>query len=359
VLKVHDNEVKDVIIIGAGPAGTAAAREIKNSGYSVVLIDKETFPRKKTCAGVLPPRIYSELDIPNEICERKLFGYRLYSPSGKIVESTFTRRRLIVERSRFDEFLVERLHQKVLHLNVVNLNLHNDCIEVVGKNRSYRGKIAVGADGVNSIVRKSCEISLNTIAIAAQFDVLLPKDVITNRIGNWFEVYYFIPFGYGWISPLKDKLKVGIGGVSQDLMKNTKESLYKFMEHPIVKTKIKDGKIENFELHRIPMSGPLDQLVAERRILVGDAGGFVYPGTGEGVYYAIKSGRLAGGVIVEALDKQRFDQQFLGESYNKKLEANGLFSLREVDFVKKVLSSSENIEKYIRKLQKFTNRSNL
>ncbi len=354
VQNVKDTEIVDVIIVGAGPAGTAVAKEIKKSDFSFILIDKSTFPRKKVCAGVLPPRIYSEMNIPNELLERELLGYRLYSPSGRMFESTFTKPGLIVDRSRFDEYLIKKLEKKILKLNVINLRFHDRYLEVIGKNNSYKAKFVVGADGVNSIVRKSIGISLNTVAIAAQFEISLSQDEITNRIGNWFEVYYLIPFGYGWISPLKNKLKVGIGSISQELMKNTKESLYKFMNHPLLKTKIKDGKIQNFELHKIPMSGPLQQLVADRTILAGDAGGFVYPGTGEGIYYAIKSGRLAGEVVIDALAKQRFDQQFLGQLFNEKLENNGLLSLRKVDFMKNVLSSSENIEKYIMKLQKFS-----
>ena len=102
------------------------------------------------------------------------------------------------------------------------------------------------------------------------------------------------------------------------------------------------------------MAGPQKQLTADRTILVGDAGGFVFPGTGEGIYYAIKSGRLAGEVVIQAFDEQRSDREYLEKLYNEKLRANGLLSLRDVDFIENVLSSSENVEKYLRKLQRFS-----
>jgi geranylgeranyl reductase family protein len=349
---VESKEIYDVAIIGAGPAGISVAKAIKDSGYSMIIIDKESFPRKKPCAGVLPPRIYSELDIPPELQERELNGYRLYSPSGMVVESTFPKPGLIVDRTRFDEFLLKRLGQSVKRLQITKLIKHQNYIEVDGKNDSILAKIVVGADGINSIVRKESNISIGTVAMAAQYEVSLNQKEIDIKIGNWFEVYYTIPFGYGWLSPLRDKVKVGVGGISEELKKNPKQFLSKFMEHPEVKKKIENSEITNFELHRIPMSGPLNQLTAERTILVGDAGGFVYPGTGEGVYYAIKSGRLAGEVIIEALKKQRFDHHFLNQLYNEKLEVNGLFSLRDVDFVDRVLASADKAEKYLRKLKK-------
>jgi geranylgeranyl reductase family protein len=352
---VDPNDIYAVVIVGAGPAGTAAAKIIKEAGYSLLLIDKAQFPRNKPCAGVLPPRIYSEVEIPIEIHERELNGYRLFGPSGEMVESAFTKSGLIVNRTRFDEFLLKRLDHPVEKMQISGLVNHNDNIEVTGKTKSYRAKIVVGADGVNSIIRKATGLSSGTIAMAAQYEVILPKAEIDNRIGNWFEVYYTIPFGYGWLSPLRDSIKVGVGGISEELKKNPKQFLNNFIGNPVVKKKIGDGKVENFELHRIPMSGPVSQLTNERVILVGDAGGFVYPGTGEGIYYAIKSGRLAGEVIIQALEEQRFDQPFLEQLYNEKLEANGLFSLREVNFIEEVLSSTENTERYIRKLQKLSN----
>jgi geranylgeranyl reductase family protein len=351
---VVDTKIYDVLIVGAGPAGTAVANAIKDSELSFILIDKESFPRKKPCAGVLPPRIYSELDIPKEIRERELNGYRLFSPSGTVVESIFPKPGLFVNRERFDEFLVKSLGLEITQERASKLVEHPEYIEVIGNSNSYKTKIVIGADGVNSIVRKNAGISLETVATAAQYEITIPEYEIENRIGNWFEVHYTIPYGYGWISPLKNTVKVGVGGVSPDLMKNTKKYLDEFLVQPQIKDKIGNGKINNFELHRIPMSGPLDQLVANRQILVGDAGGFVYPGTGEGIYYAIKSGRLAGEVIVKALHEQRFDQQFLEKLYTKELKANGLLSLRDVDFVERVLSNSENVERYLLRLKKLT-----
>jgi geranylgeranyl reductase family protein len=347
--------IYDVAIVGAGPAGASAAYHLEKLGYNIALIDKAEFPRSKPCAGVLPPRIYSELEIPDNVKERDLDGYRIYSPSGSMLESAFSSKGLIVRRDKFDHFLIERLNADVINLKVSNLVKHKDSIELFDDKSSILAKIVVGADGVNSLVRKLSGISdSKDVAFAIQYEISLSKEKIDANIGNWFEVYYTIPWGYGWISPLHDTIKIGIGGTSEDFKRYNKRTLEEFLKHKIINQKISDGEIQGVEAHRIPMNGPLNTLTAERTILVGDAGGFVFPGTGEGIYYAIKSGRIAAEVIHEASRAERFDSESLDGLYSKKLEKNGLTSLREVDFVENVLSDPDKAEKYVKRLRKLS-----
>ena len=116
---------------------------------------------------------------------------------------------------------------------------------------------------------------------------------------------------------------------------------------PPVREKVVGALIEGQEGHQIHMSGPLDRLTGNRALLAGDAGGFVYPGTGEGVYYAVKTGRIAGEVISRALD----GSLDLDSIYTEELEKAGMLALREVNFVEKNLSSSENAERYVKRLR--------
>jgi flavin-dependent dehydrogenase len=126
---LKNSKIYDVVIIGAGPAGTAVAKTLLESKLSLIIIDKAKFPRNKPCAGVLPPRIYSELDIPETIQERPLEGYRLYAPSGAIVESNFPKPGLIVNRAPFDEFLVNKLGVKITQDHISDLRKNDDYIE--------------------------------------------------------------------------------------------------------------------------------------------------------------------------------------------------------------------------------------
>jgi geranylgeranyl reductase family protein len=350
--------IYDVAIVGAGPAGASAAYTLDNTDYNIVLIDKEEFPRSKPCAGVLPPRIFSELQIPEYIVERPLDGYRLISPSGMVVESHFPKPGIIVRRGSFDNFLVDRLGCKLTKMRILNSEVKNDFVLLKGKGGSIQAKMVVAADGANSLLRKVVfeddEDSADSTdsAMAMQYEISLPNQSINEHIGNWFEVYYTFSQGYGWISPLSDAIKVGVGGVSLRFKKDTKKILDDFLEKEEIKKKIAGGKIVKTEAHHIPMKGPCNELAWNRMVFCGDAGGFVFPGTGEGVFYAIKSGRIAAEIIKEAFDEQKCDSHFLQTKYTDKLEKNGLISLRDVDFIENVLSSPENAEQYLRRLKK-------
>jgi geranylgeranyl reductase family protein len=340
----------DVIIIGAGPAGTSVARALQDTDLSILLLDKSEFPRPKSCGGVLPPRIYSELEIPDELQERPLEGYRIFSGSGRKVESKFPKPGLMVNRLKFDEFLVKSLNMEVEKAQISDLKITSEYIEATGKNDSYRAKIVVGADGINSVVRKHCGFELESVATTAQYEFSVPREVIDEQIGNWFEVYYIIPNGYAWIVPLKESVKIGMGSISPDFKKNPKKALDEFLTDPLVKNKILNCSQLDFQVYRVPMGGPLETLAADRTLLIGDAGGFVYPGTGEGVYYGVKSGRVAGETIKELIETGKFDLGSINNIYIPKLTANGLLSLRDSEFLKNTLASPESIEKYIKKL---------
>lgn len=341
----------DVIIIGAGPAGTAVATKIQNTDLSCLLIDKKEFPRAKSCGGVLPPRIYSELEIPEHLKQRDLDGYRLFAYSGLKVESRFPKPGLIVDRTTFDEFLVKNLKIKLTKAQISGLNITSDYVEVLGKNDTFRAKIVVGADGVNSVVRKACNINLETMATTAQYEFSVPQETIDELIGNWFEVYYIIPNGYGWLVPLKDRVKVGMGSISPEFKNDPRAQLDKFLTHPIVAEKIKDSELKNFEVYRVPMGGPSNRLAGDRTLLVGDAGGFVYPGTGEGVYYGIKSGRVAAETLIEVFVTGQFTQEALNKLYTHNLTTNGLLALRDTNFLREQLATPETAERYVNKLR--------
>ncbi len=341
----------DVVIIGAGPAGASAAKYFEEVDRSYIIVDKEQFPRNKPCAGVLSPKINSILKIPKEICERPLTGYRIFSPLGTMVESSFPEAGSIVRRDLFDNFLVQSLKNKPANVNINEISEKNECLEVHGKDWKCKSRFIIGADGANSMVKKHLKIPSKQIAIAAQYEVSLPQKVIDKQIGNWFEIYYTLKYGYGWISPMKSSLKVGVGILSDHLDGNIFQILDKFIKYPIIKEKISNGKIVRKEAHIIPMSGPLDKLAGKRTTLTGDAGGFVYPGTGEGIYYAIKTGRIAAQIIDRSLNNNDFASDSLEENYLFELEKNGLLSLRNIDFIGKYLTYPKKTEKYVKRLK--------
>jgi geranylgeranyl reductase family protein len=341
----------DVVIIGAGPAGSSAAKVLEEKGYNLLIVDKELFPRNKPCAGVLSPKISSLVDVPEYIRERPLDGYRVFSPSGVTIESSFPQKGSIVDRGVFDDYLVGFLKKPPTQVEVKEITEKNHCLEVKGEDWRCEASCIIGADGANSVVRKYCSIPRKRVALAAQYVIKLHPDIIDRRVGNWFEVYYTLNYGYGWISPMKNYLKVGVGIISDYLKGSIWQVLDKFMMQPNIKKRSQEGKIVRREMHVIPTSGPLDKLTGKQAILVGDAGGFVFPGTGEGIFYAIKTGRIAASILDQAIANYDLDAESLEKRYVDELNRNGLLGLRDVDFMERFLANSESIERYVRRLR--------
>ncbi|MCK5396632.1 MAG: geranylgeranyl reductase family protein [Thermoplasmata archaeon] len=344
--------IHDIAIIGAGPAGAMAASKLDELGVDYILLDKAEFPRNKPCAGVLSPKIHSLVQIPEEVIDRKLVGYRVHGPPDAIVESKFPEPGCIVQRSIFDNYLIERLKTKPVINQASEIKDEGEHYLIKGRTEDIKARFIIGADGTGSIARKFIGSKSSKIAISAQYEFSLDEEKVSQRVGNWFEVFYLMEYGYGWLSPMKDGMKIGIG-ILADKKPDIWGMLDKFLDNSLISPKIHQATLINKEAHSIPMSGPLDTLSSGRILLTGDAGGFVYPGTGEGIYYAMKSGQIAAELAYENLA----NQTNLDDEYNKRLEAAGLLSLRDADFIEKNLASPEHAEKYVKRLKFLASRS--
>ena len=346
--------IHDFAIIGAGPAGAMAARKLEKLGADYILLDKAEFPRNKPCAGVLSPKINSLIEIPEEIIERPLTGYRIFGPSGMVVESEFPDKGCIVKRENFDEFLIKASGSQPVKNHITEIVEEGNYYELRGRDGNLQARYVIGADGAASAARKTCGSQIGKVAISAQYEFSLDEERVSERIGNWFEVFYLMEYGYGWLSPMKDGMKVGIG-----ILAEKKPDIWgmveRFLDHPLIGPKIDDAKLMNKEAHSIPMSGPTEVLASGKILLAGDAGGFVYPGTGEGIYYAMGSGEIAAEVAHRHMASQ--GNLVLEDEYNRELEAAGLLALRDIDFIEDNLSSSENAEKYVKRLKFMADRS--
>jgi geranylgeranyl reductase family protein len=334
----------EVCVLGAGPAGASAAAELERLGIDYVLIDKAQFPRSKPCGGVLPWRVVEELRLPQEVVERPLKGYRIFSPSLEKVESRFPSQGAAVRRSTFDAFLLRSLRQEPRQAKVTSVKEGDDYVELIAGERRVRARYLIAADGANSVARRSLGIAYGKLALACQYHVALPGEVIAERIGEWFEVYYFFSYGYGWLTPLRSAVKVGIGGLGSAF---SRRALDAFIKTSPIAEKLAGGKIVRYEAHRIPMQGPSPTLATKRVLFAGDAGGFVFPGTGEGIYYAIKSGKAAAQAVAKAMQGEP-----LTEAYKRETHKAGLLSLREVNFLEDTLASPHEAERYVRRLKK-------
>lgn len=283
----------DVAVVGAGPAGSFLAYLLAKEKFKVILIDKEKFPREKICAGGLTAKVFNLLpfDIsplkPQQISKICL----VYKMKKQFIRTYRQPLVYTINRAEFDNFLAQKAQKAGAYF------LQNHRLEkIINKNGVYHlqtkkklinAKIVVGADGANSIVSPLVGFRPDTIDLGLQFNVPLRADkekFHQKIIMSWGS----IPKGYAWVFPKKDSLAVGVGG-PKNLGKKLKIYLDSWLDYLEIKN-------ENLKLtgHLIPHRlRKKSHLFKDNIVLIGDAGGLNDSLTGEGIFYALKSAKIA------------------------------------------------------------------
>ena len=285
----------DVIVVGAGPAGSTTARECASRGLSVLMLDKAEFPRDKPCGGAVTPRAAELLPFDiKPVVERVVFGMHLSVRHSK----GFTRRSprevtYLTQRLHLDSFLLDRaldagatLRQRAPVREVERYSSH---VVVRTADETFEGRALVAADGANGSTARLAGMDPALIhGIALEGNVTprgpFPKeweDVLGLDVGS-------IPGGYGWIFPKGDHLNIGLGG-----WKYVGPSLRERLEELARFYGFDAADLWGLRGHHLPIRRQTSPLVDGNLLLVGDAGGLLDPLTGEGIYAAIWSGRTA------------------------------------------------------------------
>ncbi|OGN72247.1 MAG: hypothetical protein A2X25_00870 [Chloroflexi bacterium GWB2_49_20] len=293
----------DVIVVGAGPAGSSAARQCAQNGLKTLLLDKSNFPREKLCGGAVSENALSQLDfeLPSELMERDIYGARVHFGESVIEIRKEYRIAVLVSRYKFDHFLLIKAQEagvKVIEgARVTAIKLASKYAEVVTDNTKYQCRIVIGCDGFNSKVAQYVRRRDRPIEYGNCLEVFIQAEdsKINQYIKDAIEIHLGgIRYGYGWVFPHKEYFSVGIGGNAYYL-KEPKDTMKKFL-------KLTRFDIEsNIQGHPIPAGGVHRKIIADRIILAGDAAGFVDSFIGEGIAYAIQSGHLAAITAASAL----------------------------------------------------------
>lgn len=319
-------QIFDVIVVGAGPAGSMAARRCTEQGLTTILIEKERIPRPKLCAGAVSLKAIRLIPrgIPSHLNEESIQGFRFFSPKLRSIEiASQEPLAMSVSRDRFDAFLVSLAVDCgcTFRDSDALVDVKTQKQEVICRLKSgslVRSQMIIGADGVAGIVAAKTAIRNNwekdQIGLCLETRIPVTMDDL-RRIGKVFELYLIdIPLGYGWVLPKRSSISLGIGGCLAYL-KKPQELLVSFIQ-TVSKLKGLKLKFSNFGAHLVPAGGFERKLFSERTILAGDAAGFVDPLSGEGIYYAMKSGLLAADACKKALDQGDTSPSFLSRHYS-------------------------------------------
>jgi geranylgeranyl reductase len=303
----------DVAVIGGGPSGAVAAAELAKAGLSTILIERN-LSNIKPCGGAIPLGLIEEFSIPDQLVEKKLSRMSVRSPRGHTISMRMPNGYVgMVRREIFDRYLrqeavkagalvTEALVKKIdRSVDRFKIHLSRDLPPVEA---SY----VIGADGANSKTADELGFppnDLKVIAMQQRFhycDALKPYE---DLVEIWFDGEVSPDF-YGWIFPKTDHIAIGTG--TEEHRHNIKQLQHRFIE--------KIGITEKpylDEAAKIPMK-PRRSFSQERAILVGDAAGLVTPANGEGIFFAMRSGKLgAQGMIARIRDQKplsAYEKQF-------------------------------------------------
>lgn len=283
----------DVIVAGGGPAGAVAARDCARAGLETIILEKEYFPRPKPCAGGVTVAAMNLLDtpVPPEVVEARCTSFQSFYGQRQVQIDLEQEYMVVVSREVFDLWLVSLAQSAGAELRqgekVTSVDVEARGVTVRTSGGAYSGRLVIGADGVNSTVAKAVREPYKKRELA----LCVCSDIATGEPGGgWqegIEIHYGpLPMSYSWVFPKKGRISVGVGGWLSS-MTNIRDVFRHFLRE-------KGLHVEQGPRgHGIPLGGMARPTVNERIILAGDAAGYADPFTGEGIRYAIASGRLA------------------------------------------------------------------
>ena len=310
----------DVIVVGAGPAGSTAAREIAErsgrdgggggtGGIEVLLLDRARFPRDKPCGGGVTVRCAGLLPFAiDPVVEDVATHARLRVRDGREVErdagGVIT---YMTQRRRLDAFLVERAQERGVEFRdgqaVSDVQrLGDGTFEVrtrVGRQEErHIARVVIGADGANGVVgNRLGYAAIPDGAAALEGNVPFPEGVPTQFRGRVVLDFGYVPGGYGWIFPKGDHLNVGVGGWKHAAGPRLRPAL----RHLCRLYGLDPERVEGLRGHTLPMAQPGMTIAALGSAVIGDAAGLVDPLSGEGIYSALASGVAVAPAVVDYL----------------------------------------------------------
>jgi len=316
----------DVIVVGAGPAGSVAAHDCARKGLKTLLLEKSSIPREKPCGGAV---MYHGLkfingDVPSDIIERKIYGIRFGFHDGSASE--FVSDKLIgitVFREKFDAHLARRAVEGGAELlddsRVIKASVSDDCatVELQG-GKSFKSDFLIGADGVNSVVSRSLGLrpkrkDLTKYGLGMEADFHVGNAGVLKATNGNPSVIQILPVenrvSYGWVFPKREYLAIGIAGGSGH-MQDLRTSFDGFLKS-IEKNLGLELKLTQRRTGFLGGDGLGSTNVTDRTILVGDAAGFVDPMMGEGIAYAMQSSNIAVNIIEHAIAENQSDAKAL------------------------------------------------
>lgn len=337
---MSNSDLYDVIVVGGGPAGSTMAWSLARQGVRVAVIERASFPREKVCGDFIEPaglRLLKNMGVhgalqaaaQSPITSTRIYfgpklGFRGTVPYYQ-AEHELPPHGVVLPRHDLD-------HQLLEHARAASAEIYTGCaasrirredglIHVAARagdaELSFRSRLIVGADGSESVVARAFNLESSdrahiSIAQRAYVEGVSVKD---GEATVWFDED-IVP-GYGWMFPMSGgRANIGVGTLSETCSRHG-HSVPKAFAAAIERLKIRHPGCAGIKLTSKPIGGVVKMYGGagpnyfEGGILVGDAGSFADPMTGEGITQGMESALIGSRTLLRALELGRFDAAFL------------------------------------------------
>lgn len=317
----------DIVVVGAGPAGSTTARVAAESGLNVLLVDKrQELGAPIQCSGAVSAHALHDVNVTpdDEFISTPIHGFKVYDASGESIDIDY--RELdsqkyqngslgyVVDRRRFDRYLMMQAERAGVEAwlkteAVGYLPKTNGIAEIhlmrFGESITVQTKVVVGADGLQSQVGKWAKlhthIKLSELASCLQ---VVMDNVDNKGLLELITGHAWAPGGYAWIFPKGNGYaEVGLGIIRTLTDKDARWYLDHFINESFLSERLQNGRVLEVQGGGVPLTSPLKKQFADHIILVGDAAHHVNPITGGGIHTALRCGDIAGSFLAKLVLK--------------------------------------------------------
>jgi digeranylgeranylglycerophospholipid reductase len=323
--------IYDVLIIGAGPAGLMAARELRQHDINFRIIEaKPTIGYPLKCAEITREETFSELfdhtDYPFIKNKISYVSFQIKNTRNRFKKNFF-----MIDKPQFQQWLAKPIEDKLmLSTEPIELKTKKNSLEIITNNGSLHTKLAILASGTKFKVQKELGLIKKDIELIPCIGGLFKNATLSPDTAHFF--YDEDMFIASWCFPKGNNIfNAGAGIILNN--ERTKRLNLEIAFHQSMK---------NFG---IPLegrpsfggsyvtSGPLNQTYSDRLLVCGDSAGQVFAGIGEGIYFSLKAGQLAGRTAISAIKNETFSSGFLKEyesgwekSFGRQMKAGVIFA---------------------------------
>lgn len=302
--------MRDVVVIGAGPAGSTTARLLAERGHDVLVIEEhDQIGTPVHCTGLVGAESFDELDLPRSLVLAEAGAARFWGATGRSVPLRSERvNATVIDRAALDRHLAARAAQAGAEIALgrrveqIAVAPSGVAVTVRGLDRAVEARACVIACGANYRFHRPLGLGLPSVYLqSAQVETRFPEmPEIEVQFGR--EV---APSGFAWMVPFRrgDEPHARIGLMSET---RSAERFAAFIASLSRRAGIDPAQIPEPRQKMLPL-GPVRKSYADRVLAVGDAAGLVKPTTGGGIYYGMLSGMFAADALGDALRRDRLE----------------------------------------------------